>query len=89
MKKQSNKIVGAHTPKFRRATPPPPPTPKEETEYTRIINNPYYKRCIEIKKAKDGVWDVFIDGTWVCTRNAWENIVREVGKIMKEIDSDG
>lgn len=67
--------------------PPMPETkpPRQETEYTKILKNPFYKRCVEIKKSRNGVWDVFIDGSWACSRVAWENAAEEVSKIMKEI----
>lgn len=75
---------GAYTPDFRKPTPPPPPTPAESI-YTKIINNPYYKNHIEIKQSQNGMWDMFVNSSWACSRNAWENIISELSKIMKEI----
>lgn len=80
---------GAHTPEFCSFIPPPPPKPSPitiECAYTKIINNPFYKNHIEIKQSKNGMWDVFINGTWACSRNAWENIIHELFTIMKEMD---
>lgn len=76
---------GVYTPKFRSTPPPPPKTTKTESIYTKIINNPYYKNNIEIKQAENGIWDVFVNGSWACSRNAWENIVCELSIIMNEI----
>ena len=77
---------GANAPDQYKA-PPMPETkpPRQETAYTRVLKNPFYKRCIEIKRSKDNMWDVFIDGSWACSRGAWENAAEEVSKIMKEI----
>ena len=40
---------------------------------------------IEINCAKDGVWDVYIDGVWNYSRTSLENVVDEFNKIVKEI----
>ena len=77
---------GANVP-VQYVVPPMPEIkpPRQDTEYTKILKNPFYKRCIEIKRSKDNVWDVFIDGSWACSHGSWENAAEEVSKIMKEI----
>jgi hypothetical protein len=58
-------------------------------DITRRAINMSNKTIFEakIKQRGDGVYDLYINGTWVVSRGHYENILEEVRNAIKVIDS--
>ena len=42
---------------------------------------------IQIKQRGDGVYDLYVDGSWKASRGHYENILDEVRTIIQQIDA--
>lgn len=47
---------------------------------------PALKHCIEVRLAKDGVYDVWVDGTWTFSRTSYQNVLTELEKLFTIFD---
>lgn len=47
---------------------------------------PTLKHCIEVRLAKDGVYDVWVDGTWTFSRTSYQNVLTELEKLFTIFD---
>lgn len=64
-------MMNGYQPKYGQlSTPPMPPV---------TIT---FKHCIEIKFAKDDVYDVWVDGAWTFSRTSYQNVLTELEKLF-------
>ena len=49
---------------------------------------PPCKHKVEIIIAHDGVYDVWIDGTWMFTRGSYKNVLAELEKLFSIFEGD-
>lgn len=47
---------------------------------------PTLKHYIEVRLAKDGVYDVWVDGTWTFSRTSYQNVLTELEKLFTIFD---
>lgn len=47
---------------------------------------PTFKHCIEVRFAKDGVYDVWVDGAWTFSRTSYQNVLTELEKLFTIFD---
>ena len=64
-------MMNGYQPKHSQLSTPPMPSFK-----------PTFKHCIEVRFAKDGVYDVWVDGAWTFSRTSYQNVLTELEKLF-------
>lgn len=42
---------------------------------------------VKIKQRGDGVYDLYVNGTWTASRGCYENILEEVRGVIQQLDA--
>ena len=50
-----------------------------------MCNNETIEKIL-IKRRGDGVYDIYLNDTWVCSRGHYENVLDEIRNTIQQID---
>ena len=59
----------------------------EKIKESNIMNNKTLEK-IMIKRRGDGIYDIYLNDTWVASKGHYENVLDEIRNIIKEVDAE-